>query len=283
MATFKGISAAILLLGAATLVHAQAVPAEPPKPKVYALVSAVGEKFHVIYEKMSTGSNLSPFRRSTIDVPDGTLNKVVLKSLDAAVARTDPTARRTYLALSTPKASRRGAVSGEELIEWIVTQLRPMPERAGWDSILVAIPAYRALAKDRLPNRLEGLGIFAQPLCQSDPDSCQDGTRSLKGPEVQTPEGETINASYFIAPYSLIEVWVLDPKTLEVLDRGEAIEHQKMYDPKSTAINIFNNVESAVLAERVLGLVESSVAAAVADSEKRGKVDVRMRKEIKPE
>jgi hypothetical protein len=84
-----------------------------------------------------------------------------------------------------------------------------------------------------------------------------------------------------VAPYSFIEVWVLDPKTLNVLDRGISMEHQKLYDPKSASLNMFDNVKSEVLADRFVGLIQSSVAAAVAETERRGTVQVKERGAVK--
>jgi hypothetical protein len=265
-----------------TAAFAAAAPqaAEPsPKPRVHALVSAVGTRFNVIYEEQSVGSHLSPYRRSTVEVPHGELNRIVLKSLDAAIAKSDPSSERIYMAL-TPPQSKRIPSSGEPLLRWIRQELDRMP-REGWDSILVAIPAYRSQSRERLPTRIEGLGIFAQPLCQSDPASCERGSTPTSGVESTTPEGEKIQSNFFVAPYSFIEVWVLDPKTLNVIDRGISMEHQKLYDPTSGSLNMLDNVKSDVLADRFVGLIQSSVAAAVADAEKRGTVQVKERGVVK--
>jgi hypothetical protein len=270
---------ALALVAAAA--GAQSVAEQPQKPRVHALVAAVGSKFNVIYEEQSVGSHLSPYRRSTMDVPNGELNKIVLKGLDAAIAKSDPSSERIFLAL-TPPAARSGVPTpnGEALVRWIRRELEQLP-RERWDSVLVAIPAYRSQSRERLPSRIEGLGIFAQPLCQSDPDSCDKGWTPPVGVESTTPEGEKIQSNYFVAPYSFIEVWILDPRTLNVLDRGVSMEHQKLYDPKSGSLNMFTNVGSEVLADRFVGLIQSSVAAAVAETEKRGTVQVKERGAVK--
>ena len=269
----------IALVFVSALAAAQRSAEPPPRPRVHALVSAVGSKFNVIYEEQSVGSHLSPYKRSTMDVPNGELNRIVLKSLDAAIAKSDPASERIYLAL-TPPESRRVASSGESLVRWIRQELDKLP-RERWDTILVAVPAYRPQSRERMPSRIEGLGIFAQPLCQSDPGSCERGWTPPSGVESTTPEGEKIQSNFFVAPYSFIEVWVLDPKTLNVLDRGVSMEHQKLYDPKSGSLNMFDNVRSEVLADRFVGLIQSSVAAAVAETEKRGTVQVKERGAVK--
>lgn len=266
---------------ASGLACAQAAAEAGAKPRVHALVAAVGNRFHVIHEEPSTGSHLSPFKRRTVEVPGNTLNRLVLKSLDASIAKTEPGSERVFVAMSPP-AGRDGPPRGDALLDWIVAELEKMPERARWDRILVATPAHRAAARERLPNRLEGMGVFAQNLCQGDPESCDRGWTPSIGAEALTPEGEKIQANHFVAPYSFIEVWVLDPKTLAVLGRGQSLDHTKMFDPKSDALNVMNSVTEDVLAARIVTLVERSVTAAVADTERRGSVDVRMRKEVKP-
>ncbi len=264
----------------ATTVAGAQQPAEPPpKPRVHALVAAVGNKFNVIYEEASVGSHVSPYKRSTMDVPDGELNRIVLKGLDTAIAKSDPSGERIYLAL-TPPQSRRVGTSGESLLRWIRQELEKLP-RERWDTVLVAMPAYRPQSRERMPTRIEGLGIFAQPLCQSDPESCERGRAPTTGAESMTPQGEKIQSNHFVAPYSFIEVWVLDPKTLNVLDRGVSLEHQKLYDPNSASLNLFDNVRSDVLADRFVGLIQSSVAAAVAETERRGTVQVKERGAVK--
>ena len=57
------------------------------------------------------------------------------------------------------------------------------------------------------------------------------------------PEGEAIQANVFVAPYSFIDIWVLDPETFEILDHGQSLDHQKMYDPKSESLNLFDEYQ----------------------------------------
>jgi hypothetical protein len=273
--------AALAALLLACTAHAQQAPQPAQKPKVYALVASVGDQFNFIREEKSTGTNLSPFKRQQVQVPGNELNKLVLASLDQSVAKTDPQSERLFIAMSPPGV-RKEALVGEALVDWVIEQLKAMPQSKDWDRVLLATQGYRVMARERMPSRLRGMGVFAQPLCQGDPDSCERGWTPFTGAEAVTPEGERIQANHFVAPYSLIDVWVIDPKTMTVVDRGEAHEHTKMYDPKSAAIDIYANIETKVMAERIVGLVQSSVAAAVADAEGRGTVDVRMTKEVKP-
>lgn len=274
----------LLALCIATLAHAQPASKAPPaaeKPKVYALVAAMGNKFTFVHEVKSTGTNLAPFKRDSVEVGNNELNRLTLRGLDESIAKTDPGSERVLIAM-LPLGVRRDALEGPALEEWIVDELRKMPERAAWDRILVAVPGFRAMARERLPSRLRGMGIFAQPLCQSNPESCDTNTAPLTGVDAVTPEGEKIKANFFVAPYSLVEIIIIDPRTMSIIDRGESVQHTKMYDPKSDSLDVFKNVEAKVMAERIVALVQTSVAAAVADAEGRGTVDVRMRKEVKP-
>jgi hypothetical protein len=69
-------------------------PANSVKPRVYALVAAVGEQFSVVSEVQSTDSRLSPYRRRTIEVPNDILNRFALHGLDKAIANIDPDSKR---------------------------------------------------------------------------------------------------------------------------------------------------------------------------------------------
>jgi hypothetical protein len=64
-------------------------PATSAKPRVYALVAAVGKQFSFVSEVQSTGSRLSPYRRGSVEVPN-ILNRFALHGLDKAIANIDP-------------------------------------------------------------------------------------------------------------------------------------------------------------------------------------------------
>jgi hypothetical protein len=81
-------------------------PANSVRPRVYALVAAVGEQFSVVYEVQSIGSHLSPYRRSTTEVPNNILNRLALHGLDKAIANIDPDSTRIYMAFSAASSAR---------------------------------------------------------------------------------------------------------------------------------------------------------------------------------
>jgi len=246
---------------------------DAPRKHVHALVAAMGNDFQVIYEEKSTGSSIPPFRRRTFQTEPNQLNRLVLRSLDKAMEKSDPGSERLYLALNPP--------AGVDPIEWIVGELRKIDQHAQWDSIIVATPGYQGLAQNRMPPKMQGMGLFAQPLCQSNPVDCDRREVPMNGADAVTPDGKPIQANYFIAPFSLLDIRILDPKTLAVIETLASYDHQKVWDPTAVSSNLFENVSNRAMAEHIVVLVERSVTSAMEESGLRGKVEVKMLKEVK--
>ncbi len=263
--------AALSMLAAAGALAAEPETPAPAKTKIGAQFTAVHEVTHV-------GSHLSPFRHDVLEAPDNVLNKLVLHSLDDAIAKIEPASKRIYLAVATPRPRSATFSMEAAAFEAVVAQLRGMPDRAQWDRVVVATPAYRGAgtAREALPDRLQGIGIVTQGLCQGEWAYCDTSTRpATAGLAAMTPEGEPITVSRFVAPFMSIKVSILDPKTLEVLDVQEVFEHQKLYDPKSDSMDMNQNVSKRLLATRIVELVEHATREAVMASELRGNVEVR--------
>lgn len=264
---------------------AAAQQAETAKPQVYALLAAIGNRFEVVHEVESVGSHLPPFRRDTFEIPDNILNRLVLQGLDKAVARMAPESRRIYLS-THPKPARGRWASEAAALEPILEDLKKL-DRAQWHRILVATPAHRTQAKDGLPPRTQGMGLFGQPLCQSDTGfagrmgSCENGFRPPSGPEALKPDGETIAANTYVAPFSFIEVWVLDAHTLEVLDRTTSYGHRKLADETASFRGILAPERKDFLAAQIVATVSASVAEALAATELGGSVDVKEKGPVK--
>ena len=273
--------------------HGQATPDSPvvTKPRVYALIAAVGDQVTEVYEAQSTGTHLSPFRRSKSNVADNLLNRVVLHSLDLAMSNIDPQSQRIYMSLSSaqldgvPISKQAGAALG-----LIVAELAKMPDRSNWDRIVIATPAYESLARNGMPGKIQGFGMFAQPLCQAgcgNPSSLHPAaidTDPVNGVAAVTSDDKEIRAKTFLAPFSYIEVWVLDPKTLDVLDRQLGFDHQKLAEPVYKAPMSEHELQTYV-ARRATSLIETSVAAAVMRAEvnlRQGKVELGPVKIITP-
>lgn len=252
--------------------------ADSTKPKVYALIGAVGAQFNVVHSVPSVGSHLNPYRRSSVELPDNILNRFALHGLDKAIAHIDPKSTRIYMMLPPTQMDAVAASQRESVaISQVVSALEKMPQRLEWDRIVVATPAYAALDRDRMADKLQGLGLFLQPLCQSDPRSCEYGFHPASGADAVTPDDKTIAANSFLAPFSYVDVWVLDPKTLAVLDKQESFDNQKLADPTAQALDISKSSNREFLAARVDSLIELSLGVAVMHSElnlRKGKVEV---------
>jgi len=260
-------------------------PADPVKPRVYALVAAVGEQFSFVSEVQSTGSHLSPYRRKTIEVPNNILNRLALHGLDKAIANIDPDSKRVYMAFSAAQMAGIAPSERERVaISTIVAELEKMPQRLEWDRIVIATPAYRVLELNGLASKLQGFGLFSQPLCQG---RCGDDLHQLgqDGVDAITSEDKTIRARTYIAPFSYIEVWVLDPKSMAILDKRQGFDSQKLGEPRYKPLDLSQSVGQKYVAGRISSLIELSVAEAVIHSElnRRGKVEIGEPKVVNPD
>jgi hypothetical protein len=278
---------ASLALAAAAAHGASAAPA---KPKTYALVAAMGDVLNATYEVRRTGSHLPSYRHTGLEAPDNILNKLVLAGLDETLAKMEPSSQRIYLAVSVPAAPTRTTPRDTAGLEAVVDYLRPMAERRTWDRVIVATPAYSALGGDAMPSRVQGFGVFMQPLCQSLSGACGmtsigkfgDGQYGGGGETVQTPQGQTIKANQFVAPYVYLKIWILDPHTLEVTDSQEVFEYQKLWDPKAETLDLSEIIPRRVLAKRIVELASMATEEAVKRTELRGQVEVKEKGPVEP-
>jgi hypothetical protein len=237
----------------------------------YVLVSAVGNQLSAVYEVPRIGSRLDHYRRVTADAPDHGIDKLVLASLDAAVARLEPDAKRSYLAVTA-----RG-------FDEALARLRDRPERKDWDRIVIATPHHRTTSTvEGLPTRLEGLGVVLQGKCQGEWKFCDDSRRpQASGQKALTPDGEAFTASRYVAPYLSIRVSVLDARTLAVIESHEVFDHAKYFDPSSDSLDMLANVGPRFIAARIVELVDRSARSALETSSLKGRVDVRDRGAVK--
>jgi hypothetical protein len=270
-----------------------APPVTPAKPKVYALLAAIGEDFALVTEVSRTGTHLSPYRRQTEKVAGDVLNRMALYSLDQAVAKIDSASTRIYMTL--PAASMQGVAPSQRAavaMAKIVAELEKLPQRAEWDRIVVATPAYQALEANGLGSKLQGFGTFAQSQCQA---SCGGfgladhvaaaAAEPPDGVDAVTSEDKAIKARTFLAPFSYIEVWMLDPKTLAVLDEQQSFSSQKLAEPVGKPLDFDNGAGQKYLAMRIANLIELSIGDAVERSEintRRGTVEMGPVKEVQP-
>jgi hypothetical protein len=255
------------------------------EPRVYALIAAVGEEFTVVSDVMVTGSHLPNYRRRTSEVQNNILNRIALNGLDSAIASIDPASKRIYMSLVAVPMDRVAPSKRDEVaIGAVVAELKKMPDRAQWERIVVATPAYRALDVDGMPSRLQGFGVFSERLCKAGCANPLGGIprelapEPLDGVDAVTMDDEKIKARTFLAPFSYIAVWVLDPKTLAVLDKQQGFDNQKLAERHhKPALDLSQIDAQQYLVGRIVTLINTSIGAAVMNSElneRRGKVEV---------
>ena len=261
-------------------------PEAPARPKVYALVAAVGTDFHVAVEVKSTGSRLNNYRRKSVDAPENLLNLVVLQALDKEIAQVRPGAERIYLSLPAARLdgllpSRRDDVA----IARVVEELRRIPQREQWERIVVATPAYKAFEMNGVGDKLQGLGVSVHPI-KSDLSTFFNlpfYRDSMHGDEALAPDGRTVTTEIYLAPYSYLAIWVLDPGTLEVLDKQVRFDNRKLANPGSGTFDLVESVGKEFIARQIVDLIGRSIHEAVAHTELAGRTEIHDVREVKPD
>ena len=263
-----------LFIGALTLTVAATGYAQQiatPKPKVYALISAVGDQFTMVTQKQSVGSNvLDNYRREVFKVPGNALNKSILNGLDRAIEQKDPGSIRVLATLNALEMEGVRPIDREKVaMKKLLAALEKMPQRADWDTIIVVTPKFQYSARKGMGSKLEGIGIYIQPLGSST-ITANDGTNFLgtEGEEDTIgPDGKPgKRSSRFVAPYNYTQTWVFDAKTLAVLETSARYEFQRIYDPESTALDIAKSIPPEKMAELLTKFVERSVARGVGEA-----------------
>jgi hypothetical protein len=246
----------------------------------YALVAAMGNRFISVHEVRHVDSRLPPWPKRWLEVKDDGINKIVLGSLDQAVAKMHPQAERTYITVRlSNRVMDRTRTIEEGAFEAVIDALRDMPERSKWHRIVMVTPTNRIQDRDKLAPDSQGMGLLQQGLCQSDLRDC-DRIDSMSGVEVETPDGSKTKMSRFVAPYYFAKVWILDPASLTVLDTEVIHEHVKLNDPGSDSLQMSEVVARRYLAERMVQQVETSTTDAVKRTELRGTVEVKEKGEV---
>jgi hypothetical protein len=242
----------------------------------YALVAAMGDQFIAAQEVHSIGSRLPNYSKRSLDVKDEGINKLALASLDMAVRRMHADAERIHLAVPLSKDVQLRVRSLEEnAFDTAVEALRARPDRSSWHRIVLVTPHNRVQKAEvgGLPPDTQGVGLMSQGLCQSDVRDC-DRRRPNSGVEVETPKGGKAISGRYVAPYFFAKVWILDPRSLQVLDSEVVMDHTKYNDPDSGAMDQNSALDRKFLLARIVEQVEASTARAVARTELRGKVEV---------
>jgi hypothetical protein len=252
-----------------------AVPATAPKPTVYALVSAVGGDLTFVRNREQVGSNrVDTYHRLTVKIPDATLDGAVLRGIAKVIRGNEPDAVIHYMRLN-PKELEGVAPQkkGEAALGKLAKAFDSMPERMQWDRIIVITPKYLFPSRDRMASKLAGLGVYVQPL-----HSATGGAGGVGGIEEIAPGGVTADedttdaggehnrSSRYLAPYFYTQLWILDAKSLTVLDTEERYDYQKIYDWRWTATDVQRNLSPEQMAEAVSAFVERSAARATREA-----------------
>ena len=86
-----------------------------------------------------------------------------MHSLDVAIENVDPESQRVYLSLSAVPMDGVPAPKQDSFaLGIIVAELEKIPERLNWDRIVIATPAYESLARNGMPGKIQGFGMFAR-------------------------------------------------------------------------------------------------------------------------
>src|SRR5476651_2124019 len=159
------------------------------KPKVYALISAVGSEISYVRQRLQVGSNLEPYYRSTLPVPDSSVDTAVLRGLERAILQEDPDAKRVYLRLAPTEVRdvlpyKRGDVVPERAL----AALARMPDRKDWDRIILVTPSYLGAEREGMGTKLHGIGVYVQPLGRGRRGSDLDMDATVD-PDTVSPSG----------------------------------------------------------------------------------------------
>ena len=240
-----------------------------PRPKVVALLAAVGDRIELVMQKRETGSHLEPFDREILPVSSQALNYAALRGLDAAVAEDQPQARRVLLQWVMPAyladhlQNATGAERRDLVLEAVTHYLAVLPDRQQWDEVELIVPAYRFSPLDGMGKRLSGVGIYVQTVAResvffNDPAyhevdrGAADGDYKTVNPNT----GETAKSSVYLAPYMYFERLTYDAKSMQLLKSQLFFNNTKYADPQSVEMQIAKQMPSDQLLEKLTQTVE---------------------------
>jgi hypothetical protein len=118
-------------------------------------------------------------------------------------------------------------------------------------------------------SKLHGIGVYIQPLVGARPSDFGGAYPSLDlmaDEDTVTPKGKPSRSSVYVAPFSYTKIWIIDAKTLEVVESDKRFDHRKLYDPEWTAVDVGKNLPPAEMANEILQFAERSSARAVRET-----------------
>lgn len=248
-------------------VRAQTSPAAPTARTV-GLLAAVGDQFQYVRQKPSVGSNMDPYTRNIVRLPDQTLNKMVLRGMDRAVATQYPGAEIVMMML-TPDAPEMNILPQNReahTMERVRTLLQTQPGRENWDEIVVVTPKWLRAERDGMGAKLSGIGLYVQPLA-SNRDMLDGGAGSLDDEIRDLGTQKQPRSSTYVAPFFYTQVTVLDAKTLRVIRTDARFDYRKIINSDSAAIDIAKSFTPQQLSAEIEKFVETSARRLLVDKE----------------
>ena len=156
----KKLLAAVLLL---------ALPAGAMAQRHYAILSLVGDEMMIVQRELQTGSRLDTNDRRAVQMPDATIDRMVVMAVEDAIRRAEPNAKTTLLVSrrqavydSVARALPNGTGAAFEAV-------RPLMASAKGATHLILVTKYRHAAMLRMPEghvgsgNLEGVGFYLDP------------------------------------------------------------------------------------------------------------------------
>jgi len=99
-------------------------------------------------------------------------------------------------------------------------------------------------------------------------------------PETISPDGEKSHSYKYVAPYFYAQIWVIDAQTMKVIETNDRYDFQRIWDPKSDALDVAAQMTPEVLSNMVEKFVEKASARALND--KQGEVIIQEPRIVNP-
>jgi hypothetical protein len=262
-----------VFLGAlAAVANAQSATPAPAK-KTVGLLAAVGDKFQYVRQKQGVGSNLDPYTRQIVTVPNQGLNKMILRGMDRTVEGQYPGADIVMMMLQPDPAWVQVTPQDSEAhtMKRVLDLLRAYPGRDTWEEILVVTPTWLRTDREGMGSKLWGIGLYVQPL-ESNRDALV-GAEGVMDDEIRDiGSNKKPRSSTYVAPFFYTQITVLDAKTLAVKRTEARYDFRKMINSDSNAIDIAKSFTAEQLGAEIEKFVESSARRLVVD--KPGSVEI---------
>ena len=232
----------------------------------------------LVRRRIGVGSNLEPFVRQWLTVPDQSLNKMVLRGMDRAISAEYPDAEVIYLMLTPdPKerelrADQREAATLARALEL----LRATEARKDWDQVMIVSPKWLFPEQAGMATKLTGIGIFIQPI-----ESARNAEELFETGLAVDVDGELVRdlgkfkqqrSQTYVAPFFYMKLTVLDAKTLSIIRTDERYDFRRLINSDSAALNVARSIPVDLLAEQLTQFVEASARRLVVD--RPGSIDI---------